>query len=112
MAESTKSRTAPMIFPVLAGFLTLECLWRLFVPGGPWPVRPWPYIQMGLDVLFLAALIASWRAYPDSAASGPVPVRRGGWLFALGLVSGAMMLLLRLTSEHAWWTGHLRGGGF
>jgi hypothetical protein len=97
MAESAGGAKAPITFPVIACLLIVDCLWRLVAPGGLWPVSPWHYLSMGVDLLLLIA---------------PPYIRWGGWLFGLGVGAGVIMLLLRFTSEHAWWTGHLRGGGF
>ena len=66
----------------------------------------------GVDLLLLIGLVALWRSYPAPTPDAPPHVRWGGWLFGLGVAAGIIMLLLRFTSEHAWWTGHLRGGGF
>ena len=65
-------------------------------------------LSMGADI----GLVALWGSYPAPTPDAPPHVRWGGWLFGLGVAAGIIMLLLRFTSEHAWWTGHLRGGGF
>jgi hypothetical protein len=67
---------------------------------------------MGVDLLLLIGLIALWRSYPAPTPDAPPLVRSGAWLFGLGVAAGIIMLLLRFASEHAWWTGHLRMGGF
>jgi hypothetical protein len=112
MAESAGGAKAPITFPVIACLLIVDCLWRLVAPGGPWPVSPWHYLSMGVDLLLLIGLVALWRSYPAPTPDAPPYIRWGGWLFGLGVGAGVIMLLLRFTSEHAWWTGHLRGGGF
>ncbi|HEY1780709.1 MAG TPA: hypothetical protein VGG79_09815 [Roseiarcus sp.] len=50
-------------------------------------------------------------SYPAPTPDAPPHVRWGGWLFALGVAAGIIMLLSRFTSDYAWWTGHLGGGG-
>jgi hypothetical protein len=72
----------------------------------------WNYVSMGVDLLLLIGLVALWRSYPAPTPDAPPHVRWGSWLFGLGVAAGIIMLLLRFTTEHAWWTGHLRGGGF
>jgi hypothetical protein len=67
---------------------------------------------MGVDLLLLIGLIALWRSYPAPTPDAPPYVRWGGSIFGLGVAAGIVMLLLRFTGDHAWWTGHLRGGGF
>ena len=66
---------------------------------------------MGVDLLLLIGLIALWRSYPAPTPDAPPYVRWGGSIFGLGVAAGIITLLVRFTSDHAWWTGHLRGGG-
>jgi hypothetical protein len=63
---------------------------------------------MGVDLLLLIGLTALWRSYPAPTPDAPPYVRWGGSIFGLGVAA----LLWRFTSDHAWWTGRLRGGGF
>jgi hypothetical protein len=86
---------------VIACLLIVDCLWRLVTPGGPWPVTPWNYVSMGVDLLFLIGLVALWRNYPAPTPDAPPHVRWGGWLFGLRVTAGIIMLLLRFTSDHA-----------
>jgi hypothetical protein len=110
MADAADRAKAPITLPVIACLLIADCVWRLVTPGGPWPVSPWHYVNMGVDLLLLVALIALWRSYPAPTTDAPAYVRWGGWLFGLGVAAAIVMLLLRFTSDHAWWTGHLRSG--
>ena len=112
MADSASGAKAPITLPAIACLLIVDCVWRLVTPGGPWPVSPWHYLSMGVDLLLIVGLVALWRSYPAPTPDAPPYVRWGGWLFGLGFAAGIIMLLLRFTSDHAWWTGHLRGGGF
>ena len=112
VAESAGGAKAPITSRVIACLLIVNCLWRLVAPGGPWPVTPWNYVSMGVDLLLLIGLVALWRSYPAPTPDAPPHVRWGSWLFGLGVAAGIIMLLLRFTSEHACWTGHLKGGGF
>lgn len=112
MAETAGAAKAPITLPAIACLLIADCVWRLVTPGGPWPVSPWHYLSMGVDLLLLVGLVALWRTYPAPTPNAPSYVRWGSWLFGLGAAAGIIMLLLRFTSDHAWWTGHLRGGGF
>jgi hypothetical protein len=51
-------------------------------------------------------------SYPAPTPDAPPYVRWACSIFGLGVAAGIIMLLVRFTSDHAWWTGHLRGGGF
>ena len=111
MAEAYVGAKAPIAFPLIVCLLIADCLWRLVTPAGPSPVSPWHYVNMSVDLLLVLGLVSLWRSYPAPATGAPPLVRCGGRLFGLGFAAGVVMLLLRFTSEHAWWTGHLRGGG-
>jgi hypothetical protein len=69
MAESAGGAKAPITLPVIACLLIADCLWRLVTPGGPWPVTPWNYVSMGVDLLLLIGLVALWRSYPAHSRS-------------------------------------------
>ena len=112
MADAARAGRAPIGFAVIACYLIVDCLWRLATPGGPWPVSPWPQISMTLDAVLLVALVWLWTYQPAPAADSPPYVRYNGLLFGVGAAAGVVMLILRFTSEHGWWTGHLRNGGF
>jgi hypothetical protein len=64
MAEAALGARAPITLPVIACLLIVDCLWRLLTPGGPWPVTPWNYVSMAVDLLLLIGLVALWRNYP------------------------------------------------
>lgn len=96
-----------MLFLLLSGYLIVTFLYRAFVPGGSWPPSPWHYVFMGLTMILIAGLVGQ-KAVVSASLAGDDPKRR--WitpLFVAGMVSGFGSLLIRLTSEQAWWTGHL-----
>jgi hypothetical protein len=84
MAEFASGAKASITLPVIACLLIVDCLWRLVTPGEPWPVTPWNYVSMGVDLLLLIGLVALWRSYPAPTPDAPPHVRWGGWLFGLG----------------------------
>ena len=110
MANIARQSRMSGLFAFISVYLILECLWRLFTRGGPWPVRPWPYISMGFDLLMLVALIVLWRSLSPRGLAATSPVAWQTWLFRLATTAGVVLLLLRFTSEHAFWTGHLPAG--
>jgi len=91
-------------------YLAIRFLWGVFVPGGEYPMPPWHYVSMGVDlVLLICVLMLRSRLFPELGANDP----RTTWanvLFGVGLVSGIGLLAIRFTSNAAWWTGHLRSG--
>ena len=84
MAETAGAAKAPITLPAIACLLIADCVWRLVTPGGPWPVSPWHYLSMGVDLPLLVGLVALWRTYPAPTPNAPSDVRWGGWLFGLG----------------------------
>jgi hypothetical protein len=56
------------LFLGISIYLIARFLWRIVVAGGGWPLPPWHYISMGIDVALLVALI-SMR--PDAASRCP-----------------------------------------
>lgn len=89
---------------LLSAYLVLRFLWRAFVPGGSWPLPPEHYIEMGLDAVLLVILIV---LRVRTAQTGAPSAALANLVFAAGAFGGAGLLLIRVTSKAAWWTGHL-----
>jgi hypothetical protein len=111
MNTSTQSNaTNWRVYQFVSIYLFLRFLWAIVVPGGEWPLPPWHYVSMGIDLVLLACvLLMRPRLFPEQGYNDP----RATWaniLFGLGLVAGIGLLLIRFTSDAAWWTGHLRSG--
>jgi hypothetical protein len=100
------------LFLAVAGYLVLRCLWRLFVPGGGWPVPPWHYLSMASDILLLVVLIVLRSRLAPVLADDPSRRRLADIAAWGGSIAGFLLLAIRFTSEAAWWTGHFRHGGF
>ncbi len=94
------------VFLLLCAYLILQCLWRLFTPGGSWPMPPWHYVSMASDVLIWAVMIGLKSQITPQIAGDRSRARLGNILFGAAFVSGIIMIALRLTSDSAWWTGH------
>lgn len=95
------------IFRVVAALLILNFLWRALVTAHEYPSRSAQVLTFVIDALLLLSLVmmrSQWSAGFD--ANDP---RRttGGVLFGVGLAAGIGLFLIRLTSDSAWWTGHL-----
>ncbi|MDW6020734.1 hypothetical protein SAZ10_03050 [Mesorhizobium sp. BAC0120] len=111
MTTSTRSDTVNWrAYQLVSCYLLLSLLWAVIVPGGAWPLSPWHYVSMGIDLVLLASvLLLRPRLFPENGRNYP-RVTRANILFGLGLVAGVGLLLIRFTSDAAWWTGHLRSG--
>ena len=96
-----------LIYLALTGIMIARLLWRVFVPGGGWPLSPVHYMSMAFDLATLSGLLVLKSRLEHALASHD---QRKQWLKLLfwpGVVAGAGLLLIRLTSKAAWWTGHL-----
>ncbi len=91
-------------------YLVVRLLWSVFVPGGSWPLPPWHYVSMGIDVVLLACVLLIRSQILANATYNDPRRSRANLLFGLGVVAGICLLLIRCTSDAAWWTGHLRSG--
>lgn len=95
------------LFLAVSGVLILRFLWAVLVTGGGWPLSPVHYMAMAADLGMTVGVIGV-RAQL-MAGGGPEEDRRRivAVLFPLALIAGAGLLLIRFTSDAAWWTGHL-----
>ena len=85
------SRTMPaMVACTLIGLFAL----RVLTPAHEYPMRTEQVMTMIFDIFMLVGLI-------------PLRDRVAPALFWTAIVAGAGSLVLRLTSDAAWWTGHL-----
>lgn len=96
------------IYLIVSGYLILRFAAAIVLRGGEWPMPPSHYLQMAVDLGLLVGLFglrSQFYAKLDRFDS-----RRGpaGVLFVFGVVSGVGLLLIRFTSDAAWWTGYLR----
>ncbi len=74
------------------------------VPAGEYPPQFYAIFNIVLDAtmtVFLVFLLVSARATPPG---GLKPVAR--LIGAVGVLAGALKVLIRFTSDHAWWTGN------
>jgi lipid-A-disaccharide synthase-like uncharacterized protein len=100
-----QGKSVPTVFWFISIYLIVRFLWAVLVPGGEWPVSPSHYISMGIDLLLLVALFglrSRLSEVPDNSRRATATI-----LFWFGVVAGVGLLLIRFTSDAAWWTGHL-----
>jgi len=90
-----QSATAGLIVRyVPAGYLIATFLWRVSAPAHEYPGRFSTYLEMTIDALVIAGVIAL-RSH----------VRKP--LFWLAIAAGIGLFASRLNGDASWWTGHL-----
>lgn len=108
MASGTKTRDSSWaIFVLAACYLIFLFLWRILLPGGEWPLPPMHYVTMGLDVVLIAVVFVLRSRLSGYLAENPSRALLATVLFWCALGAGIGSLLIRFTSDAAWWTGHL-----
>jgi len=95
------------IYFLVAGLILVGFIWRVATPGGEFPMPPMHYFDMLLNLALLVVLIAARRQIARHGDADDPRVVWGGFVFYPALIAGIGLTLLRFTSDHAWWTGHL-----
>ena len=95
------------IYLALVGVLIFKFSLRVFIPGGDWPLSPTHYFSMGNDLVMLIGLAALNIQLSSIFAADDGRRSTLNLLFWPGLFAGIGLLLIRFTSDGAWWTGHL-----
>lgn len=83
-----------MLFFVLSCLLIGNFLYCMLVPAHEYGAAAEEMLTVGLNLLMVIGLFGI-------RAQGPEP------LFWTAVVAGVGLLLIRFTSDSAWWTGHL-----
>ena len=101
-------KTAWWFFLFISVYLVIAGLWRLTVEAHEFAMPGAVWMRFLLDLGLIAVLFGFFKQLRDHLPLGDA--RRGYItpLFAAALISGILMLLIRLSSDHGWWTGHLR----
>ncbi|WEZ85888.1 hypothetical protein P6U16_23140 (plasmid) [Rhizobium sp. 32-5/1] len=107
MADTGKNAKAPIALAVISGYLILRCLWRVFIPGSEYALPPWPILSLIFDTLLMASLFIFKPQVPVARPDDPVQIRYATPLFMGGIVATAIMVLIRISSDKGWWTGHM-----
>ena len=93
-------------FRVLAALLILPFLWRLCIPGGEYASRGVVWLDILINLGLLFGLYGVRKALMGAAPDDD-RWKVGTPLYWAAMVSGIAMLLIRVSSSHGWWTGHL-----
>ncbi|MXN47972.1 hypothetical protein GR138_22445 [Shinella kummerowiae] len=107
MAEHGSQSRAAVALAFVSGFLIVRCLWRVFIPGMEYALPPWPLVSVISDILVMIALFIIKPMVPAATADSPALVRHATTLFIGGIIATAIMVLIRVSSDRGWWTGHL-----
>jgi hypothetical protein len=92
--QTTDVRRNPFIAVLLPWLLIGQFLWNLLTTAHEYPMRAEQVMAMTFDLGMLVGLIVLRSSMPKP-------------LFWIALVAGVGLFALRLTSDAAWWTGHL-----
>jgi mannitol-specific phosphotransferase system IIBC component len=104
MEQSSRSRQNTLVIFLMAAVLVWGCITAVTIPAGEFPPSPYHLFMMGLDAvmtLLLATLVMAERGVPGSARKSAAMLLGG-----IGVLAGVAQVLIRFTSDHAWWTGH------
>ncbi|MCF3643025.1 hypothetical protein LXM94_23985 [Rhizobium sp. TRM95111] len=111
MSTPSEPIKAQPVFLAISAYLVAKCLWRVFIPGGSWPLPPWHILSMASDILLLIVLmLMNWVT--DTSGFDQKARRVRTAMFWGGTISGVVLVLIRFTGSAAWWTGHLVDGIF
>ncbi len=94
MSDPPSKAASPIVRYVFVVYLIGSFLWRVLTPAHEYPGRFSTYLDIAVDILTMAGLIAI-------RAQVPKP------LFWVALIAGVGLFAIRLNSEASWWTGHL-----
>ena len=93
-APTAGSGSSFAIAAVLSCYLIGTFFWNVFVPAHEYAIRTEQMLTIGLNLLAVAGLFGLRPRMPQP-------------LFWAAMLAAVGLLALRLTSDHAWWTGHL-----
>lgn len=96
-----------LFFLIISAALVLRFLWAVIVPGGGWPLSPVHYMHMAADLLMTVGVFGLRAQLGPDLDADDGRRRVAGILFPAAVISGIGLLVIRFTSDAAWWTGHL-----
>jgi len=104
MAEKTPTNQNALVAVFMAVVLTGGAVIALISPAGEYPPRFYQMFEMGLDAVMTVVLIILVATLGRSPAGR---LRMAATILGpIGVVGGLVKLGIRLTSDHAWWTGN------
>ena len=107
---STSSSRNWNIFRIISAYMILLFLWRLFVPAHEYSMRTEQVLDIVINLGLIAGLVGTHKALAKEFDPDDSRWSTAKMLYWGAIVGGVGMLLIRFTSNAAWWTGHLRYG--
>ena len=104
MAAAGNSKQNRIVMLCMAAVLIFGVITAWVVPAGEFPTTGYAIFSMCLDgamTLLLAGLIYGERQAAPSALRTAAVLAGGA-----GVLAGVAQVLIRFTSDHAWWTGN------
>ena len=95
------------IYLLCAALLVANCLWRILVPAQDYGSAVSIWFGITINLLLMVGLIGLYQQIRVQMLAEDARRRLLNLIFWPGLFSGLVVLLIRFTSEHGWWTGHL-----
>jgi hypothetical protein len=96
------------IFRIISAYMMLLFLWRLFVPAHEYSMRTEQVLDIIINIGLIVGLVGTHRALAREFDHDDSRWSTANMLYWGAMVGGVGMLLIRLTSDAAWWTGHFR----
>jgi hypothetical protein len=104
MAAAGSSKQNRYVMLGMAVVLIFGAVTALFQPAGEFPPTAYAIFSMCLDGLMTVLLGVLLVAERGGAPGG---LKTAAMLAGvLGVMAGAVQVLIRFTSDHAWWTGN------
>ncbi len=104
MASAGATKQNTIVILVMSVVLIGGLISAVIIPAGEFPPYGYALFEIGLDTLMTVLLAVLVFVERNGAPSG---VRRAAILLGpVGVLAGGAQLVIRFTSDHAWWTGH------
>jgi hypothetical protein len=97
-----------LLFVLVCVYIVLQFLWRAFTRAGEWPLPPYHYLSMALDLALIVVAVMLFSALGKRQPEGGGQRAARVILFVPALLAGIGMFVIRFSSDVGWWTGHIR----
>ena len=95
------------IYLLCAALLVANCLWRVLVPAQGYGSAVSIWFGLTVNLLLMVGLIGLQRQFKAQMAVDDGRRKYLNLIYWPGLFAGAVVLVIRVSSEHGWTTGHL-----